>query len=246
MIIPALHRDPRPVDSQVHRRTTVKLPITSWAHLAGTNALFVTAAECAQVACDYPIVFVKAGDNPQGGVDYAPIAVLGLKQGENLYVDQGSWRAMQLPSLMGTYPFCIARSDAEHFAVCLDAAYDGLSEAGEGERLFDDAGQATEFATRVKGELERLEAHVQGTRQAVRRLAELGLLVDKRFDATLPDGSKLAVEGFFMVDEDKLKALPDATLLELHRNGLMRLVHAHWVSLGQMRRLLTWRIERGA
>lgn len=245
MIIPNLHREARPVDSQVHRRTAVQLPVASWAHLAQTNALFVTAAECMQAACDYPVVFIKAGDDGQGGADFAPIAVFGLGPGENLYLEQGRWRGANLPALMSTYPFCIARSDAERFAVCLDVAYEGLSDGGAGERLFDDAGKPTEFASRVQAELERLEAQIQGTRQVSRRLADLGLLVEKRFDATLPDGRKLSVDGFFMVDEDKVKALPDATLLELQRSGLMNMIQAHWVSLNQMRRLLNWRIERG-
>lgn len=246
MIIPNLHRQPRPVDRELDRRHTIQLPVASWSHLASTNALFLTAAECVQAACDYPIVFVKAGDDGQGGTDFAPIAVLGLSAGENLYLDNGQWRATNLPALMGSYPFCIARNDAdaERFAVCLDTAYEGLSEGGAGERLFDDAGQPTDFARRVQAELERLEGQIQQTRAVVHRIADLGLLVEKRFDATLPDGRKLAVDGFYMVDEDKVRALPDATLLELHRNGLMHLVHAHWVSLQQMRRLLSWRVAR--
>ncbi len=248
MIIPALHRQARAVDSQAHRRTSVTLPVASWAHLAGLNALFVTAAECLQVACDYPIVFVKAGDDGKGGTDYAPIAVFGLAPGENLYLEGDRWRAHQMPALLTSYPFAIARGSNEQFAVCIDAAYEGLSEAegGPGRRLFDDAGQPTEFARLVTAELERLEAQIQGTRAAVRKLAELGLLVDRRFDGTLPDGRKVSADGFLVVDEDKVKALPDATLLELQRSGLMHVVHAHWVSLGQMRRLLMWRGERPA
>lgn len=248
MIIPNLHREPRPVDRELDRRRTIQLPVAGWGHLATTNALFLTAAECVQAACDYPIVFVKAGDDGKGGTDFAPIAVLGLSAGENLFLENGTWRATNLPALMGSYPFCIARSDTdtERFAVCLDAAYEGLTEGGTGERLFDDAGEPTDFARRVQSELERLEGQIQQTRAVVHRIAELGLLVEKRFDATLPDGRKLAVDGFYMVDEDKVRALPDATLLDLHRNGLMHLVHAHWVSLQQMRRLLSWRVAREA
>ncbi|MCB1996117.1 MAG: SapC family protein [Burkholderiaceae bacterium] len=245
MIIPALHRQARPVSSQTDRQTAVRLPVSSWAHLATVNALFLTAAECMQAACDYPVVFVKAGDDGQGGVDYAPIAVLGLAPGENLFLQGDAWRAHQMPVLMASYPFAIARGDGGQFAVCIDTAYEGLTGEG-GERLFDDAGQPTEFARRVTGELEKLEQQIQGTRAVSRRLAELGLLAEKRFDGTMPDGRKVSVDGFFMVDEDKLKALPDATLLELHRNGVLNLIHAHWMSLGQMRKLLMWRAERPA
>jgi hypothetical protein len=154
MIIPALHRQIRPVDSQSDRRLAVRLPVPSWAHLGSTNALFLSAAECLHAACDYPIVFVKAGEDGQGGSDYAPIAVLGLAAGENLYLEGGQWRVHQLPTLLASYPFAIARGQGENgqggqFAVCIDAAYEGLSQGGEGERLFDEAGQTTEFARRV-------------------------------------------------------------------------------------------------
>ena len=48
----------------------------------------------------------------------------------------------------------------------------------------------------------------------------------------------------FDVEEEKLRQLPEATVLELHRDGLLTFIHAHWVSLGQMRRLLEWRVAR--
>ena len=247
MIIPSLHRQAVAVDNQVHRRTAVRLPASSWAHLAATNALFVTGPECLGAAADYPIVFVRAGDDGQGGTDYAPIAVLGLAAGENLYLHDGHWRTHRLPLLMASYPFAIARGDQGQFAVCIDAAYEGLAEGGEGtegQRLFDDEGQPTAFARQVTADLEQLEAQIQSTRAIGRRLAELGLLVEKRFDGTLPNGSTVSVDGFLMVDEEKLKALPDATVLELQRTGLMHLIHAHWVSLAHMRKLLMWRAER--
>ena len=67
-----------------------------------------------------------------------------------------------------------------------------------------------------------------------------------RFDATLPDGSKLTVDGFLTVDEKKLNTLPDDVVLELHRAGVLGLVHAHHVSLGDMRKLVEWHAQRPA
>lgn len=245
MIIPQFHRQAVPVDSELHRQTRVRLPVSDWSHLAGLNALFLTVAECVTAATDYPIVFVQTGQDEQGQPDYVPIAVFGLRQGENLYLEGTRWRVILLPALMAVYPFCIARAQgSDRFAVCLDVASPAVSEDGPGQRLFSDDGKPTDFATQVLAELERLEAHIQGTRQVMRRLAALGLLEQKRFDATLPDGQKLAVDGFYMIDEAKVKALPDATVLELHREGLYTFIQAHWVSLGHMRRLLGWRIER--
>ena len=92
--------------------------------------------------------------------------------------------------------------------------------------------------------LEALEMQIQRTRLVGRRLLELGVLRDMRFDATLPDGRKHSVDGFLTVDEKKVAELPDAVVLELHRNGMLGLVHLHWVSLGNMRRLLDWHVAR--
>lgn len=246
MITPQLHRQAVPLDKDKHRQTSVSFPYEDWSHLASTNSLFVTAAECLTAAADYPIVFVKAGQDEQGNVDFAPIAVLGLSQGENLFLEGSRWRGSQFPALMATYPFCIARAGNDQLAVCVDAAASNLHTDGQGRRLFDDAGNVTEFTGEVQRELERLEAQIATTRQVTRRLVALDLLRERRFDATLPDGRQITVDGFFTVDEERVRALPDAAVLELHRDGVLTLIDAHWVSMAQMRRLLQWRIEREA
>ena len=102
------------------------------------------------------------------------------------------------------------------------------------------------FTIGVQKQLENFETEVERTRLAGALLVEKGLLRDMRFDATLPDGSKVSVDGFLTVDEDKLAKLSDADLLALNRNGLMGLIHAHQISLGNMARLVEWHAERVA
>eukprot|EP01035_Chromulina_nebulosa_P051205 gene51205-69692_t len=50
-------------------------------------------------------------------------------------------------------------------------------------------------------------------------LMELGLLQDRRLDATLADGSTLTLDGFMVVDEKRYAELTDAQILQLHKNG---------------------------
>ena len=64
--------------------------------------------------------------------------------------------------------------------------------------------------------------------------------------ATLPDGRSHTVDGFLTVDEKKMQDLPDAVVGDLHRTGVLGLMHLHWVSMGNMRRLVDWHVERGA
>ena len=147
--------------------------------------------------------------------------------------------------MLRLYPFALGRVDDKTFAICVDTTWSGLSQT-EGQPLFNADGQPSELTQQVQKQLEQTEVEVQRTRLVGERLQALGLLREMRFDATLPDGHKLTVDGFLAVDEDKLKALPDATLLELQRNGILALVHAHLISLGNMRRLAEWRAERAA
>lgn len=246
MIHPELHRKPTPLDRALHGKTVLQLPVADWTPVAGKlNSTFLTAAEIPVAASEYPVVFIRSGQDADGQADYAPIAVLGLSAGENLYLDGGHWRSTHyLPALLATYPFCVGRVGEDQYAICLDASWSGIASEGEGHRIFDDKGEPTDFMKAMQADLERLESQVEQTRQIGRRLAGLDLLIEKRLDASMPDGRQLSVDGFMTVDEDKFKALPDETVLALHREGLLGLIHAHWVSMANMRRLLHWRIAR--
>lgn len=245
MINQNLHRRPVGLDSALHRNLKVKLPVTDWSVGRNLNAVFVAAVEFGDACREFPLVFVKAGKEPDGSDSIAPIAVLGLTQNTNLYLTGDRWRAQYMPAVLSTYPFCIARIDDQRFAVCFDAEWPGAQDA-EGQPLFDAQGQATEMLQKVQAQLESLEAEIQRTRNVCKRLQELGLLQDMRFDVTLPDGGKHTVDGFMTLDDKKVTELPDNVVAELHRSGLLGLMHLHWASLGNMRRLVDWHVERAA
>ena len=244
MIIPLLHRKPVPVDRNEHRATTVALPGADWRFAADLNSCFLVTTEFIEAAREFPILFVRAGSDAEGRPAIAPIAVFGLKPRENLFVEaDGRWRARYAPALLRQYPFCVARVDAERFAICVDAEWPGLAAEG-GQPLFDAAGEPAALLKSLQGPLEALEAQTDRTRDACRRIDELGLLQPMRFDATLPDGEKLTVDGFLTVDDKKLQALDAATVHELLGNGLLGLIHAHLLSIGHVRKLLDWHVER--
>jgi hypothetical protein len=240
-----LHRNAVPLDSIQHRQLRLRLPVTDWSPAARLNAIFVAAAEFADTCREFPIVFVRAGKDAGGKEQIAPIAVLGLVQEQNLYLSGERWRTTYMPAVLRSYPFCIGRVDAERFAVCLDMGWSGVG-SGEGMALFEGDGQPAPLLKEMQKHLETLEGEVQRTRVVCARLLELDLLRDMRFDATLPDGRKHSVDGFLTVDEAKMRELPDAVVVELHRNGILGLIQLHWVSLGNMRRLLDWHVERSA
>jgi hypothetical protein len=240
-----LHKQPAALDLVAHKDLKLQVPITDWGVAKDLNALFVAATEFADVCREFPIVFVKAGQEPDGKDAIAPIAVLGLTQQENLYVSGERWRAQYMPAILRMYPFCIARVDDERFAICVDMGFAGAG-TEKGQPVFDAQGKPAELLTTMQKELETLEGEIQRTRLVGRRLMDLGLLVDMRFDVTLPGGRQHTVDGFLTIDEKKATDLPDNVVAELHRTGVLGLMHLHWVSMGNMRRLVDWHVERGA
>lgn len=243
MINQNLHRQPVALDRSAHLKTRVKLPVTDWSVASGLNSMFVAAVEFGDACREFPIVFVRAGTEPDGSTPIAPVAVFGLSQGENLYVDGTRWRGAYMPALLRMYPFAMGRVDEQSFAIVIDMAWPGVSQT-EGDLLFTEKGEVSELTRLVQQQLELAETEVQRTRFVGQKLQELNLLREMRFDAKLPDGNTLSVEGFLTVDEDKLKVLPDTTLIELQRTGILGLVHAHLISLGNMRRLAEWRMQK--
>lgn len=244
MIIQNLHRQPVGLDRTAHKDLRVKGPSGDWSVAAKLNSLFVAAVELGDACKEYPVVFVRGGNDEQGKPVVAPVAVFGLAQEENLFVQpDGRWPAQYLPAVLRLYPFAMARVNDESYAICVDMSWPGVSKA-DGEALFAADGALTELTQKLQTQLEQFEAEVQRTRLVCNRLLELDLLRDMRFDATLPDGKTISVDGFLTVDEDKVKALPDATVVELQRSGLLGVIHAHQISLGNMRKLADWRLQR--
>jgi hypothetical protein len=246
MIVEALYKNVVVLDRVQHRALRMRERSVDLNKAAEMNAVFVTAVEFADVCREYPIVFVRAGQDPNTKEEhFAPMAVLGLSQGENLYLEKGAWRTPYVPAYFRRYPFAMAQVSADQMAVCLDRAWEGFSET-EGDLLFQPDGEPTPLLLDVHRFVQSFEDEGQRTRAFCSELHKAGLLQDMRFDATLPDGEKLSVDGFLAIDEKKLAGLPDAKIVELHKNGILGLIHAQQISMGLMRRLVEWRVQRAA
>lgn len=245
MIHPELHSNPVALDRQQHRLMRFRRDGDDTARFAALNSMFVVAGEIGEVCKEYPVVWIEAGQDAQGVRQVAPIAVFGLSKGQNLCIHAGAWRTAYLPVMLRLYPFALARSGDAQYAVCHDANTTRLS-VTEGELLFAADGQPTEFTLDLQRQLEQLELEVERTRQLGLELLRLELLREMRFEATMPDGAAVGVEGFFTIDEKRFAELPDAEVVKLHKSGLLGLVHAHQLSLSNMRRLAQWHVQRHA
>ena len=246
MINENLHKKPAALDRQKHRNLKLDRNARDMTRSKSLNAFFIAAGEFAEACKDYPIVWVPAGQDAKGKPQVAPIAVFGLQQGQNLCIDAADrWRVRYVPAMLRTYPFAMARTSETEMMLCVDEDWIGLSE-NTGDPLFKEDGAPTELTMGVQQQLEQLEIDIERTRRYGEKLVELGLLRDMQFEATLPNGQKVQVNGFLTIDGDKVNALSDAQMLDLARTGLLGLIHAHQISLSNMTRLAEWQAERDA
>lgn len=244
MINSDLHKNPVALDRVQHKNLKIQLPLADWSPAKVLNSYFVTTAEFGDLCKDFPIVFVRNGDDVNAPLEVAPVAVYGLQQGENLFIQDGKWVGESMPAHMRAYPFTTARINDEQYAICIDRSWAGF-DAEEGQPLFDEKGEAAPFLGEIKTYLDNLEIETERTRMICKRLVELDLMEPMRFDADLESGP-LSVEGFYCISESKFTALPDDVVAELHRSGILGLVHAQHISMGNMRRLLERRLRQAA
>lgn len=243
MIDRNLFANPVALQRDIHSDVRWGSEMPDFAATAKCHALFLTAVEMPEAGLDYPIVFSYAGKGTDGKDEVAPMAVLGLEAGENLYLDGEQWSASYVPAMLRAYPLGIARENDEQYVLCIDPGSPRLSKA-TGKPLFDAQGQPSALLEDMRAYLEKLEIEVERTRLIGRKLLELGLLQSMRFDATLPDGGKVVVDNFLSVDEKKLAAISDDVAGELTRSGLMKAIQAQVISMAHMSRLVERRWQR--
>lgn len=238
----ALYKQPRLLDRQADIGKRVR-PLVDYRVAQHMNGMMITAVEFFDACKEYVIAFVAAGDaaDGKGAPRVSPVAIVGLRDGENLMVRaDGQWDGRYVPAFLRRYPFAYAADGEGRLNLLVDAGWEGFNDK-EGELLVQPDGEPTEFLKQAMQYLDRFEQESMRTRAFCERLVALDLLVARQLDGTLPEaagGQTVSVTGFSVVDDEKLRALPDAAVLELHRNGMLGLIQAHLLSLGNAPRLL--------
>lgn len=214
-----------PVSQQRHRGWYVKTG-ADYSFASKVNSVPLVGAEVAVAAQIYPIVF--AGDK-----DLVPVVLLGVRDGENLFVDaEGKWDSKYVPAFVRRYPFVFSSNDdGSTFTLCLDEDFSGVNTDGKGESLFDVDGQRTQYLSNVLNFLQVYQAQFNRTQNLCRKLADLNLFEPMQAQVRLRSGQQLTLGGFSVVNRDKLRALPAETLGELAKVDELEVVYAHLASL---------------
>lgn len=237
--IPGIFRAVEAVEASRHATLGLDRGV-GFGFAAAINAIPLGLGEVV-AAAETPVV-ISAGEVP------VPVAVLGIRAGENLLVEEqdGGWRpGYYVPAWMRCYPFILLpASDAPEKLVLALEKDSPLLVDGGGEPLFED-GKPAEALQQALRFAAAMRATLQDSVAFGRALRDAGLLRPQEAQLDFRAGGKMRVDGFLTVDPAKLDALPDATFLDWRKRGWIAPLYAMLHSTPRWGRLLDMAAERG-
>lgn len=222
------------LSSEGHSNWKIK-PDINYEFADNTNAVLVTGVEFPLAACEYPIVFVQQDEI------FQPLVVLGLKEGQNLFLNKkNGWDAEYIPAYVRRYPFILAGDMTVKdptYTVCIDESFKGFSQ-NEGEPLFNDDGSNSPYLDQAIAFLKDYKAQGVATERFCKTIKKLDILEPMQANIASAQGEDFSVAGFWVISRDKLKQIKPLELAELIKSDEMDLVYAHFSSLSNFNSLV--------
>lgn len=238
------YKNPQPLAKDKHEKFGVTQIEKPFAFMADQHFMPLTAPEFGSAAASFPVIF--AGD------DRSPLAVMGIRTGENLFVNDGVFEQdFYMPAFARRYPFVLAGDQAnDRFVVCVDVDAECVTDKAPTQKFFD-KGETSTFTQEAFTFLQNFERDRQATQIMVEKFKELDLFEQKdmHFQGQNADGSpaeRQKIADYFAVTEERLRKLDEKTLKEFSENGYLAVAHAHMISLGNWQRLVNMTLRRAS
>jgi hypothetical protein len=224
------YKDPQPLSAENHGGLGVRQIAEPFAFLRAAHAVPVTVTEFGVAAASYPIIFV--------GDERTPVAVMGVRQGQNLFVDQNGYvfEDYYIPAFVRRYPFVFAADESsDRLLLCVDRAAPMVS--NQPDVPFFENGQPSKFTTDAIEFCKEFERQRRATTDFAKIVASMDLFEQKTvtFQPRDPQGREVGpvqkVADYWAISEERLNALPAEKYVELRNNGALGACYAHLVSL---------------
>lgn len=208
--------------------------ITTRSAELGDNVMLALTfpSEFRDLQAHYPIVFRK---NAQG--QFESVALLGFKDGQNLFLSQDGWDATYIPLTIERQPFLIGFDANREPMMHIDLDHPRVNRDA-GEPLFREFGGNTEFLERMNSVLLAIHQGMADNETFIGTLLQFELLESFVFDIQLNDGSNNRLAGFYTLHEERLRGLNGAVLERLSRTGHLQAMYMQLASLSQFRALI--------
>ena len=200
----------------------------------------VTPEEFRSLQAHYPIVF-----QPDGQGSFLPVALFGLQEGQNLFLDETGWDADYLPLAMRRMPFSIGVAQDE-LRMMVDMASPRIARGAEGEAVFLPQGGNSELLETANSVLRALHEGLQATPEFIQALVGNDLLESFVLDVERPDGSHGELVGFYTIHEERLAGLDAGTVGLLHQAEYLQPIYMAIASLSNLAKLIRRHLAREA
>lgn len=196
--------------------------------------------EFIRLQAEYPLFFIKDSDSG----NFEAVAMLGMSDGENLFLGNDGWEARYIPLSIERGPFSIGFQERIEAGVptripvvSIDMDDPSVNET-EGEPLFLIHGGESAFLERMTSILMTIMQGHEANRVFSRLLVGLDLIEPVRMEVELRDGSKQALVGLYTINEERLSALNANGLEALHQKGHLKDVYMMLASLSNVTELI--------
>jgi len=208
---------------------------TDYSRFKEQHVIPIVVQEFSALASEFPLVFIN---NAVTDV-LTPVAMMGIKNGVNLYCQNNEWLSPVTPIGFSNAPLSIVKQsqDSTEVMVYIDEESDLVSHE-IGNPLFEDNGNKTDYLVKKSQKLVEIDQYSQQTAAIMHFLASKNLFCNRPLKIKLTNESQqYSINGINIIDEEVLNNLPIQDFEELRTKGLLPLIYAHLNSLHQMARL---------
>lgn len=236
------YKRPEPLSLEHHRNLGVKQIPAPFAFLRSAHAVPVTVSEFGLVATCFPIIFV--------GPEKTPVAVMGVRQNENEYVDAtgNPDPDVYIPAFARRYPFVFASDpQSDRLLLCIDRDAEMISDKPEVPLFEND--QPSKFTQDAVEFCKEFERQRRATVEFVEMLDKAGLFEPKSVSFTPRDaagnaGEAQKIADYFAISEEGLNSLATGPFEDIRATGALAAVYAHMVSLMNWQRVIQRALRR--
>lgn len=231
------YKNPQPLNPEQHAGLGVKQIEDPFGFLRTAHAVPVTVTEFGMASTAYPIIFV--------GEQFTPIAAMGVRQGENLFVrDDGQTEPdFYVPAFVRRYPFVFANDNtSDRLLLCVDR--DAPMVTNQPEVPLFENGEPSAFTQNAIEFCQEFERQRRATEEFVNIVRTMGLFEQKtvafqpRDPQGNPVGEQQKIADYWAIDENKLAELSPEQFGELRTNGALGAIYAHMISLLNWQRII--------
>jgi Holliday junction resolvase len=195
----------------------------------------LTITEFYEACKDYPILFAKDANG-----SWMATAMLGYKEKENLFIDEnGIWEKQRyIPAHIRRYPFIyVNNTETEELTLAVDGDYKSEDTQDEVRKLFLEDGTNSEFLNGVLRFLNQFHGDALATEKFIKQLENWELLEERVAQIITPEGKNYNINGFYVVNEEKLKHLSKKKRDAICEKNVMPLITAHLISLSNIQKI---------